>query len=64
MPYFEYKGELDMEGKACGHGVAVHSKDPTIRYVGTWLDDEYHGIGVLFHNANHREEAEFKYNSI
>lgn len=64
MSYFRYSGEIDAEGRACGYGVAVFQDDPNVKYKGTWLDDKYHGIGILSHNANKREEAEFRNNFV
>ena len=37
---FEYTGELDQKGKACGFGVAVDKKDTEIVYEGTFLDNK------------------------
>ena len=39
---WEYTGELDDNGLACGHGVATHGNK---QYKGTWFADKRHGIG-------------------
>ena len=39
---WEYTGELDDNGLACGHGVATQGNK---QYKGTWFMDKRHGIG-------------------
>ena len=34
---WEYKGELQADGKPCGWGIAIH-KYLLLEYEGTWLD--------------------------
>ena len=42
----EYNGEVDKQNNACGHGVA---KTPDgIHFEGTWLSNQFHGIGRSF----------------
>ena len=36
---YDYTGEVDQNGKACGQGVAVFVNDKDMRYEGTFLDD-------------------------
>ena len=44
---FEYTGEVDMIGQACGFGEAVHtgSHVGNIKLRGTFLDNKIHGLG-------------------
>ena len=41
---YDYRGELDREGRACGYGIAVRTNDSTWRYEGTFLDDKIEGL--------------------
>ena len=41
---YDYTGEMDQDGKACGQGVAVFVNDKDMRYEGTFLDDQPHGL--------------------
>ena len=41
---FDYDGELDSEGRACGHGTAMRYRAPWIKITGTWLNDLPHGV--------------------
>lgn len=49
---WDYKGELDAEGKACGRGYAAKAGG-WYRYSGEWLDDRIMGIGE--YNGDGRE---------
>ena len=43
---YEYKGELDLEGKACGHGIAVDAiDDDDVTTEGTFFANKFHGFG-------------------
>ena len=44
FPYwFDYEGEVDENGKPCGHGEAIDRfKD---KYSCTWFDSGKHGLG-------------------
>ena len=43
---YEYSGELDADGKACGKGLATMTgSDCGVVFEGTWLNDRLHGIG-------------------
>ena len=39
-----YTGEVDKTGKLCGHGFYTKQDCPNVRYEGTFLNDEWHGI--------------------
>ena len=41
---FDYIGETDRDGLACGYGVAVSEVDKTWSFSGTWLKNEQHGL--------------------
>ena len=41
---YQYVGELDPQGKACGYGIATRVDDATWRYEGTFLDDKLEGL--------------------
>ena len=41
---YDYAGEMDCDGNACGFGVAVHSQHSDQWFNGTWLRDDIHGI--------------------
>ena len=43
--YWEYEGEVDEEGLACGNGTSKGGYDGEETYVGTWLQDQRDGIG-------------------
>ena len=43
---WEYKGELQADGKPCGWGIAIH-KYLLVEYEGTWLDGQRHGLGQI-----------------
>ena len=40
---WDYEGEQDKEGRACGYGVAKNQFNAT--YVGTWFNDAWEGLG-------------------
>ena len=42
---YSYKGELDSDGNACGHGTAVNVRHPDWKYEGTFFKDYKHGLG-------------------
>ena len=42
---YEYTGELDKDGNACGFGIAVGEIDKDARYESTWFQNKRHGIG-------------------
>ena len=42
----DYSGELDQDGNACGHGLAVCKTDQSKRWEGTWLKNKTHGISM------------------
>ena len=42
---YEYEGEFDKEGYACGQGIAKCQDGHS--YTGTFLKDKMHGIGVI-----------------
>ena len=42
---WEYDGEIDDRGNACGQGVAVLADDSKEVFRGTFLDDKRHGQG-------------------
>ena len=45
---FDYEGEIDTKGKACGFGkVANQKNDVRLKYTyeGTFIDDRGHGMG-------------------
>lgn len=56
-----YKGEIDKQGKACGHGTAHLVDDPLIYYTGTFLDNQLCGITV-YSNRGRKVEYESKEN--
>ena len=41
---YDYVGEVDMNGNACGHGIATNEEDD-LKKEGTFLNNEFHGIG-------------------
>ena len=41
---WDYFGELDSNGNACGYGIARYSSFVNLKYEGTFLDNKYHGI--------------------
>ena len=41
---WDYEGEQDKEGRACGYGVAKR-QDRNDTYVGTWFNDAWEGLG-------------------
>ena len=41
----DYVGEIDKEGKACGIGMQMIAKTEEIKFYGTFLNDQKHGIG-------------------
>ena len=41
---YDYTGELDEHGYACGFGVAVKTNNNHDRIIGTWLEDKEHGF--------------------
>ena len=41
---YNYEGELDLDGKATGYGIAIGSGDPNSKIEGTFLQDLRHGI--------------------
>ena len=44
---YDYKGEIDKKGKACGYGEStLVNSDQT--YKGTFLNDMKHGLGKAF----------------
>ena len=43
--YYDYVGEVDSKGKACGHGVATKCDDSDFKYIGNFIDDKPEGIG-------------------
>ena len=43
-----YKGEIDQTGKACGLGYAQPTEDYTVRFNGTFRDDQIHGLCKFF----------------
>ena len=55
--YLAYSGEVDLNGKACGRGVATLLDDPNIHYKGTFLNDQIHGITVY---TNHGKTQEYE----
>ena len=42
----EYVGEVDINGKACGYGIAF-SEDRSVKYGGTFWEGQVHGICKL-----------------
>ena len=50
--YYDYVGEVDSKGKACGHGVATKFDDPDFKYIGTFIDDKPEGIGKFRSKIN------------
>ena len=40
----DYVGELDMDGKACGNGIAT-SEDKNFKREGTFFENKFHGLG-------------------
>ena len=40
----EYTGEMDQEGNATGYGEAYNKINPRMRYSGTWLNNQMHGV--------------------
>ena len=42
---YDYIGQLNSYGKACGLGVAVNVNNNNERFEGTWLGDKRHGVG-------------------
>ena len=43
--YYEYVGDVDSRGKACGSGVATKVGEPDFKYIGTFFNDLPEGIG-------------------
>ena len=43
---WDYEGDVDEYGQACGYGTAVSKENGNV-YKGTWLDNLPHGIGYL-----------------
>ena len=41
---YDYEGEIDEQGKACGYGIAVSVKEPDSRWEGTFQNDLPHGF--------------------
>ena len=41
---FDYKGELDRDGNACGFGVATFVYNTSITFTGTFYKHQIHGI--------------------
>ena len=44
--FWNYKGEIDSNNKACGNGELTSKDIPNFRYTATFLNDEIHGICV------------------
>ena len=42
---YNYTGEMDLQGRACGFGEARDCEFPDLVYHGTFLNDEKHGLG-------------------
>ena len=40
----EYTGEVDQKGNLCGFGSYIPIDFPHLRYEGTFLNDDWHGI--------------------
>ena len=58
---FDYIGELDEDGKACGRGIATSRAYPREQYTGTFFNDLYEGIGIFTSSEyGSRYEGEFK----
>ena len=47
MRKYDFTGDLDTIGKACGFGVAIAVDDPNEKYIGTFRDDLPHGICIF-----------------
>ena len=44
---FDYNGEVDSEGNACGFGEAVQPDEPSVKIRGTFLSNKAHGYCKL-----------------
>ena len=44
----KYKGILNADGQAFGHGIATSEKDPNSTWKGTFRNNKLHGIGMLW----------------
>ena len=47
---YDYEGEIDKKGKACGFGEAARTDKDKV-YAGTFLNDMKHGLGKKFSSA-------------
>ena len=54
---WDYEGEIDEKGFACGFGTVVHDGET---YTGTWLLDRFEGVGVQTKADGVRFEGESK----
>ena len=55
---YEYEGELDKQGQACGQGIARCSDGHS--YTGTFLSDKMHGIGVIRYKDGSVEQGRWQ----
>ena len=42
----KYTGEVDQDNKACGKGSAVSENETSFKCVGTFFDDQAHGMSM------------------
>ena len=54
---WDYEGEIDERGFACGLGTVIHDGGT---YMGTWLLDRFEGVGVQTKADGVWYEGEFK----
>ena len=55
---YDYKGEIDEFGNACGKGIATRVNIFTTRCTGTWYNNKPHGINIRVHFLTGQNEAE------
>ena len=55
---FQYHGQLDEDGVACGDGIGTFPNGDT--HKGQFKDDKPHGVGVYTYEDGTRYEGEFK----
>ena len=53
--YWNYEGELDEEGRACGKGVATHEYT---KHIGMFFNDAAEGVGVREISSYSRQRGE------